>query len=268
MKATGVIRRIDDLGRIVIPKEIRRSLKINEGDSLEIYVDTNHIILNKYSVFDNISLISKRIVDSFFGIFNKGIMIKNNNIDAGSRFVDKDISYVYDLERKKCRFLKETFAVSNTRYADVNDITYIEDRSGKTISINQLEISEIVEARLRDILKLAKKQINILTNKEIRYIIVTGGITEIAGFQYLVENVFGYSASTLVINELGVRSNLYSSSLGTIKYFSDKMIARNKDYSMINENNLDIMTKKYLQGWVQFPTGGDTLFKSATRASG
>lgn len=179
------------------------------------------------------------------GIFNKGIMIKNDNIDAGSRFVDKDISYVYDLERKKCRFLKETFAVSNTRYADVNDITYIEDRSGKTISINQLEISEIVEARLRDILKLAKKQINILTNKEIRYIIVTGGITEIAGFQYLVENVFGYSASTLVINELGVRSNLYSSSLGTIKYFSDKMIARNKDYSMINENNLDIMTKKY-----------------------
>ena len=179
------------------------------------------------------------------GIFNKGIMIKNDNIDAGSRFVDKDISYVYDLERKKCRFLKEAFAVSNTRYADVNDITYIEDRSGKTISINQLEISEIVEARLRDILKLAKKQINILTNKEIRYIIVTGGITEIAGFQYLVENVFGYSASTLVINELGVRSNLYSSSLGTIKYFSDKMIARNKDYSMINENNLDIMTKKY-----------------------
>ena len=179
------------------------------------------------------------------GIFNKGILIKNETIETGSRFVDKDIAYIYDLERKKCRFLKETFAVSNTRYADVNDITVIENKSGKILNINQLEISEIVEARLRDLLKLAKKQINILTNKEIRYIIVTGGITEIAGFQYLVENVFGYSASTLVINEMGVRSNSYSSSLGVIKYFSDKMIARGKDYSMINDNNLDIMTKKY-----------------------
>ena len=179
------------------------------------------------------------------GIFNKGILIKNEIIESGSRFVDKDISYIYDLERKKCRFLKETFAVSNTRYADVNDVTVIENKSGKIVNINQLEISEIVEARLRDMLKLAKKQINILTNKEIRYIIVTGGITEIAGFQYLIENIFGYSASTLVINEMGVRSNSYSSSLGFIKYFSEKMIARGKDYSMINDNILDIMTKKY-----------------------
>lgn len=179
------------------------------------------------------------------GIFNKGILIKNEIIDTGSRFVDKDISYIYDLERKKCRFLKETFAVSNTRYADVNDLTVIENRSGKSIVINQLEISEIVEARLRDILKLAKKQINILTNKEIRYIIVTGGITEIAGFQYLIENTYGYSASTMIINEMGIRSNSYSSCLGSIKYFSEKLKMKNKDYSMISDSNLEIMTKKY-----------------------
>ena len=47
MKATGVVRRIDDLGRIVIPKEIRRNFKINEGDSVEIYVDNNGIIIRK-----------------------------------------------------------------------------------------------------------------------------------------------------------------------------------------------------------------------------
>jgi len=179
------------------------------------------------------------------GIFNKGILIKNENIDTGSIYVDKDISYMYNVERKKARFLKETFTVSNTRYADINDVTVIENRDGNNIQINQLEISEITEARLRELLKLAKKQINILTNKEIRYIIITGGISEIAGFQYLVENIFGYNASTLVIKEMGVRSNLYSSCLGSIKKFSDKLKEKNKDYSMISDSSLDIMTKKY-----------------------
>ena len=50
MRATGIVRRIDSLGRIVIPKEIRRTMQIREGDSLEIYVETaGDIILRKYS---------------------------------------------------------------------------------------------------------------------------------------------------------------------------------------------------------------------------
>ena len=50
MKATGIVRRIDDLGRVVIPKEIRRTLRIREGDPLEIYVDREgEVILKKYS---------------------------------------------------------------------------------------------------------------------------------------------------------------------------------------------------------------------------
>lgn len=49
MKATGIVRRIDDLGRIVIPKEIRRTIRIYEGDPLEIFFDTDHnIVLKKY----------------------------------------------------------------------------------------------------------------------------------------------------------------------------------------------------------------------------
>ena len=51
MKATGIIRRIDDLGRIVIPKEIRRQLKITDGDPLEIFLTTdNEIVLKPYRV--------------------------------------------------------------------------------------------------------------------------------------------------------------------------------------------------------------------------
>ena len=50
MKATGIVRRIDDLGRIVVPKEIRRTLRIREGDPLEIFTDRDgEIILKKYS---------------------------------------------------------------------------------------------------------------------------------------------------------------------------------------------------------------------------
>ena len=48
MKATGIVRRIDDLGRVVIPKEIRRSLRIREGDPLEIYVEDGAVIYKKY----------------------------------------------------------------------------------------------------------------------------------------------------------------------------------------------------------------------------
>ena len=50
MRATGIVRRIDDLGRVVVPKEIRRTLRIREGDPLEIFTDREgEIILKKYS---------------------------------------------------------------------------------------------------------------------------------------------------------------------------------------------------------------------------
>ncbi len=56
MKATGIVRRIDDLGRVVIPKEIRRTLRIREGDPLEIYTDANgEVIFKKYSPIGEIS---------------------------------------------------------------------------------------------------------------------------------------------------------------------------------------------------------------------
>jgi len=55
MKATGIIRRIDDLGRIVIPKEIRRAMRIKEGDPLEIFTSEEGVIFKKYDYTENVS---------------------------------------------------------------------------------------------------------------------------------------------------------------------------------------------------------------------
>lgn len=178
-------------------------------------------------------------------IFNKGIMIKDEMIDSGIKLIDKDLSYVYNLKRSQARTLKENFAVSNTRYSDVNDTIELTNKNGDDITLNQLEVSEVVEARLVDLLRLAKKQINILTNREISYIIITGGISELAGFEYVVENVFDRRCSILDINTMGIRSNMYSSSYGIVKYFHNKLDLRGLSYSMVSEkeaNNL-ISTK-------------------------
>lgn len=65
MKATGIVRRIDDLGRVVIPKEIRRTLRIREGDPLEIFTDREgEIILKKYSPIGELSSFAKQYADS------------------------------------------------------------------------------------------------------------------------------------------------------------------------------------------------------------
>lgn len=175
-------------------------------------------------------------------IFNKGIMIKDEKIEIGSRQVDQEIAKKFNLKKGTSRYLKEKLAVSNTRYADYNDVVEVANKSGEIISINQLEISEIVETKILEILKLAKKQISILTNREISYIIITGGISELAGFQYVVENVFDRRASTLNIGTMGVRSNVYSSALGLIKYFHYKLDLRGDSYSMLNEKQIENLT--------------------------
>lgn len=64
MKATGIVRRIDDLGRIVIPKEIRRTLRIREGDALEIFTDSQgDVIFKKYSPVGELSTFAAQYVE-------------------------------------------------------------------------------------------------------------------------------------------------------------------------------------------------------------
>jgi AbrB family transcriptional regulator, stage V sporulation protein T len=98
MKATGIVRRIDDLGRVVIPKEIRRTLRIREGDPLEIFVDRDgEVILKKYSPINELGNFSQEYAESLAE--NSGCLVLIADRDAiisvagGSKkdFVDKNI---------------------------------------------------------------------------------------------------------------------------------------------------------------------------------
>lgn len=176
-------------------------------------------------------------------IFNKGILIKDSIINLGSRNIDKDISYVYGTDINTSRELKEKFALCSRRYADINETIEFNNDNGDKISINQYEITEVVEARVIELLKLAKKEINDLTKRKISYIIVTGGITELMGFSYVVENILGINSSTLNISTMGIRNNKYSSCIGIIKYYHDKMKLREKNISLIDDTKIEQIEK-------------------------
>ncbi|MBQ0099287.1 MAG: AbrB/MazE/SpoVT family DNA-binding domain-containing protein [Firmicutes bacterium] len=79
MRDTGVIRRIDELGRIVIPKEIRKTLRIREGDPLEIYTNDGELIFKKYSPILNIKDIASGVCDCLYELTEKVCFVTDND---------------------------------------------------------------------------------------------------------------------------------------------------------------------------------------------
>ena len=178
-------------------------------------------------------------------IFNKGILIKDSIINIGSKNVDKDISYIYQTSLEDSKEIKEKHGVATRRYADVNETVEFVNLEGKKVSITELDLGEVIEARLEELLDLVKKEINNLTNRQISYIIVTGGISELMGFSGLVEDMLGMNAKVMNINTLGVRDNRFSSVMGVIKYYIYKMSLREKNTTMLDEDNIeDILNNK------------------------
>lgn len=236
-----------------IPKRnLQQVLSIMQECNINV-VDVTFGAVGDYAVIQNKDFDSKvgAIINvgsekTEVSVFNKGIMIKNEIIPIGSKNVDRDLCYIYKIDQMTARKLKETFAVASKQYADHFDVIEIEGKDQEKLVINQSEISEFVESRLKEILNLAKKQINLLTKREISYIIITGGISELAGFQYVVENYLGRSAITLNMTVMGVRHNKYSSVLGMMKYFDQKLELRGKQYSMLEEEKVEELrsTKK------------------------
>jgi len=93
MRATGIVRRIDDLGRVVIPKEIRRTLRIREGDPLEIFTDREgEVILKKYSPIGELETFAKEYAEALASVIGHGVIITDRDmIVAATGGIKKDM---------------------------------------------------------------------------------------------------------------------------------------------------------------------------------
>lgn len=109
MKSTGIVRKIDSLGRIVIPKEIRKNLGIKDGEILEIFLEEERIVLSKCSSLNSIEKYSSIISDIVYNITKKNIIITDNclvlstNKEISDDYVNKELSsnYLRVLERRE-----------------------------------------------------------------------------------------------------------------------------------------------------------------------
>lgn len=116
MKATGIIRRIDDLGRVVIPKEIRKNLRIKEGDNLEIFVQGEEVILKKYSMMNKINDLAQELTDAIYTFMKHSIFITDTDqVIAGSgplkkNYINKNISeFITESIKRRDKMIQNHF---------------------------------------------------------------------------------------------------------------------------------------------------------------
>ena len=138
MRATGIVRRIDELGRVVIPKEIRRTLRIREGDPLEIYTDRDgEVILKKYSPIGEMSSFAKDYTESLFrSLGHSACIVDRDQVVAASgvskkELWDKPISP--DLE--SAIQARQTVSSSRMSGGKIVPVTNEEDVSGYTAQV-------------------------------------------------------------------------------------------------------------------------------------
>lgn len=169
-------------------------------------------------------------------LYNKGIPVKNAIIQYGGKNIENDISYMYKVDASVANNLKETFSIAHKKFASANEFREIIDIYGNTKKVSQLEVSEIVMSRVEEILTLAKEQINVLTNREIQYIILTGGSSCLPQIKMVANEILGDSIVGN-IRLVGVRNNKFSSAIGNVIYFINRLKLRGNNYSMVTDED-------------------------------
>lgn len=226
---------------ITVPKKnIFSVVSVMESAGLEV-IDITLSGLSDYSEVkrDNIKNKVGAIINighdiTNVSVFNKGKLMNTEVLQIGGHNVEKDIAYVFGINVIDARTIKEKFSFAHKRFVTLTDTYEIKNNDEKLIKIGQLEVTEVVMSRLTEILNYAKKQILLLTKKNIEYIIITGGTTEMKYFKNLVYEILGKDVIIYLMKDIGIRDNKYISAFGSIKYFIEKMTIRGKDYSMIS----------------------------------
>lgn len=172
-------------------------------------------------------------------IINKDIIINNLVIDAGVKNVDSDISFVYKVSSNDAESIREHIGLANRKNAKANEKMEITNLLGEKISVDQYELSSLIMSRLHEMLNIVKNELNYLTKKEISYIIVTGGLSELKDLDIEVESVFGPIAFIGKNNYIGARNNEFASAIGMIKYFDSKLKLRDRDFSVFSSDDLE-----------------------------
>lgn len=175
MKATGIIRRIDDLGRIVIPKDIRRTLHIREGDPLEIYIDgQDGVTFKKYSPMDGLQ---KELMDNYAKtltkICNFPVLICNNYqvvscaglfardfenypiIDKLTDYIEKREIYIPSSKEAIPPIYKSRYEVLvsvpiEVDYEGVGAVMLLSDKMADTISIEDINLAKLTAGIISD----------------------------------------------------------------------------------------------------------------------
>ena len=173
MKSTGVVRRIDELGRIVIPKEIRKNMRIKSGDNLEIFLEGDNILLRKYSPIETLENVTENYVESFNQVLKHNIIVTDRDkVIAATgplkkKYLDKEINEFTErsIERRDNFFEKQkkSFQIINDEeevgYYTFSSIVDNGDAIGSVILIStDVPISDVEDKMCIVLSKLLSKQ--------------------------------------------------------------------------------------------------------------
>lgn len=227
---------------ITTPKKNLFSV-LNLFDSLGIEIDD--VSINGVGDFyscknDNLkkqvgAIINIGYETTIISLFNKGIIVKSSIIPIGGINIDNDLSCVFKTSLEESVKIKEQFALAHKKSASPNDVYEISEEN----KITQVDASEVVMDRLEQMLETIKNELTSLTKRDLDYIIFTGGTSNITHLNYLIEEMFGNIATVEKIKIIGLRNNKFSSVVGNILFFIDRLKLRGETYSMFSKNEIE-----------------------------
>lgn len=166
--AVGMVRKVDELGRVVIPKEMRRILNIKTGSSIEMFINNdNQVVLKKFSELSNIMMFAENLCEVIFENFNLVCLISDDEKILVSKGINQKLfsqkSFEISSDKNKEYFLENSFKVDNQKvnfdFVYVFPIIFEGYNSGNIFLLSQVEVDVQV---LKNIVILKKFLSNLL----------------------------------------------------------------------------------------------------------